>query len=47
MEQKMRNEAIRIYPKFKIFNCMFFECNGSSFFVKFVTAFNVLVLVLA
>ena len=47
MEQKMRNEAIRIYPKFKIFNCMFFEYNGSSFFVKFVTAFNVLVLVLA
>ena len=47
VEQKMRNERMRIYPKFKTFNCAFFEYNGSSFFVKFVTFFNVLELVLA
>ena len=28
---------MQIYPKFKIFNCAFFEFNGSSYFVKFVT----------
>ena len=43
----MQNGSMQIYPKFKIFNCEFFEYNGSSFFVKLLTSFNVLVLVLA
>ena len=46
-EQKIQNGRMQIYPKFKIFKCAFFEYNGSSFFVKFVTFLNVLVLVLA
>ena len=33
----MQNERMRIYPEFKIFNCAFYEYNGSPFFVKFVT----------
>ena len=46
-EQKMWNGKMRIYPKSKTFNCAFFEYRDSWFFVKFVTFFDVLVLVLA
>ena len=41
----MWNEKIQIYSKFKIFKIAFLEKNGPSFFVKFVTFSNVLVLV--
>ena len=36
-EEKMWNERMEICPKIKIFNRAFFEQNGSSLFVKFVT----------
>ena len=34
-KQKLQNERMQIYPKFKIFDCTFFEYNSPSIFVKF------------
>ena len=39
-KQKMQNKSTKVYAKFKIFNCVFFEYNGSSFFVIFVNTNN-------